>query len=158
MRNYVKPVPLEVNTETHPPPELQEFKVILALFRIQKQLLPLLVTILGQERQLPKPSFSGDALWNKSLSSQTCSTGWKEANINSLPKVDIPLQHPNFRGINVTPVIACCFERTVHHHYSKKVFEENLMETQYAYRDGCSCIYAFIQIQHNHLKAFDGKH
>ena len=60
MRNYVKPVPLEVNTETHPPPELQEFEVILALFRIQKQLRLLLVTILGLERQLPKPSFCGD--------------------------------------------------------------------------------------------------
>ena len=98
------------------------------------------------------------ALWNKSLSSHTCSTAWKEANINSLPKVDIPLQHPNFWGINVTPVIARCFERTVHYHYSKRVFEENLMETQYAYRDGCSRIDAFIQIQHNHLKALDDKH
>lgn len=98
------------------------------------------------------------ALWNKSFSSHTCSTAWKEASINSLLKVDIPLQHPNFRGINVTPVIARCFERTVHHHYSKKVFEENPMETQYTYRDGCSRIDAFTQIQHNHLKALDDKH
>ena len=32
--NYVKPVPLEVIVETHPPPELQEFDVIIALSKI----------------------------------------------------------------------------------------------------------------------------
>ena len=32
--NYVKPVPLEVNPETNPPPKLQEFDVMLALSRI----------------------------------------------------------------------------------------------------------------------------
>ena len=58
------------------------------------------------------------ALWNKSLSSYTWSTAWKEANINPLPKVDAPVQYSDFRGINVTPVIACCFE-------------ENLTVTQY---------------------------
>ena len=28
--NYVKPVPLRVNPETHPPPEVQEFDVMMA--------------------------------------------------------------------------------------------------------------------------------
>ena len=31
----------------------------------------------------------------------------------------------------MTPVIARCFERTVYHHCSKKVFEENLTVTQH---------------------------
>ena len=57
----------------------------------------------------------------------------------------------------MTPVIARCFERTVYHHYSKKVFEENLTINQYAYREGCSCTDAFIQIQYNYLKALDDK-
>ena len=57
----------------------------------------------------------------------------------------------------MTPVIARCFERTVYHHYSKKVFEENLTVTQYAYREGCSCTDALIQIQYNYLKALDDK-
>ena len=34
--NYVKPVPLEVNPKTHPPPELQEFDVMMALSKILK--------------------------------------------------------------------------------------------------------------------------
>lgn len=61
-----------------------------------------------------------------------------EADINPLPKVDRSVQYSDFRGINMTPVIGSCFERTVYHHYSKKVFEGNLTVTQYAYREGCS--------------------
>ena len=97
------------------------------------------------------------ALWNKSLSSHTWPTAWKEANISPLPKVDTPLQYPDFRGINVNPVIARCFERTVYHHHSKKIFEENLTNTQYACRNGCSCTDALIQIQYNYLRALDDK-
>ena len=48
----------------------------------------------------------------------------------------------------MTPVRARCFERTVYHHYSKKVLEENLTVTQYAYWEGCSCTDALIQIQY----------
>ena len=53
--------------------------------------------------------------------------------------------------------MARCFERTVYHHYSKKVFEGNLTVIQYAYRDGCSCKEALIQIQYNYLNALDDK-
>ena len=89
------------------------------------------------------------ALWSKSLSSYTWLTAWKEAKINPLPKVDSSVQYSDCWGINVTPVIAHCFERTVYHHYSKKVFEEDLTVTHYAYREGCSCTDALIQIQDN---------
>ena len=97
------------------------------------------------------------ALCNKSLSSYTWLTAWKEPYINPLPKVDTPVQYSDFRGINVTPVIAGCFERTVCHHYSKKVFEENLRITQYVYREGCSWTNTLIQVQYNYLKALDDK-
>ena len=40
--NYVKPVPLEVNPETHPPPDLQEFAVMMALSKLKKTLLALM--------------------------------------------------------------------------------------------------------------------
>ena len=96
-------------------------------------------------------------LWSKFLSSYTWPTAWKGVNINPLPKVANPVQYSGFRGINVTPVKARCFERTVYHHYSKKVFEENLTVKQYAYREGCSCTDALIQIQYNYLKALDDK-
>ena len=96
-------------------------------------------------------------LCNKSVSSYTWPTAWKEPNINPLPKVDTRVQYSDFRGINVTPVIARSFERNVYHHYSKKVFEENLTVTQYVYREGCSCTDALIQIQYNYVKAPDDK-
>ena len=32
---------------------------------------------------------------------------------------DIPVQYSDFRGINMSPVITRCFERTVYRHYSK---------------------------------------
>ena len=57
----------------------------------------------------------------------------------------------------MTIVIARCFERTVYHHYSKKVFEGNLTVIQYAYRDGCGCTDALNQIQYDYLKALDDK-
>ena len=57
----------------------------------------------------------------------------------------------------MTIVIARCFERTVYHHYSKKVFEGNLTVIQYAYREGCSCKETLIQIQYNYLNARDDK-
>ena len=34
---------------------------------------------------------------------------------------------------------------------------ENLTVKQYAYREGCSCTDALIQIQYNYLKALDDK-
>ena len=153
--NYVEPVPLEVNSETHLPPELQEFDVMLALSRIKKTAtgpdgVPFWVWKDNCTTLAPVVT----ALWNKSLSTQTWPTAWKGANINPLPKVDNPLQYPDFRGINVTPVIARCFETTIYHHYNKKVFEENLTAGQYAYS---SCTDALIQMQYNYLKAFDDK-
>ena len=57
----------------------------------------------------------------------------------------------------MTIVIARCFERTVYHHYSKKVFEGNLTVIQYAYRKGCGCKETLIQIQYNYLNARDDK-
>ena len=84
--------------------------------------------------------------------------------MNPLPKIDTPFQYSDFRGINVTPVIARCFERTVYHHYSKKVFEENLTVTQYLYGGFHDQLYGrlrdvLIQIQllYNYLKALDDK-
>ena len=59
--NYVKLVPLEVNPETHPPTELQEFDVMMALSKIKKyRYWPLWVVVLGLEGQLHNPSSCGD--------------------------------------------------------------------------------------------------
>ena len=74
-----------------------------------------------------------------------------------LHKVDTPSQHQDFRGININPVIARCFEKIVHHKFSNHAFEENLGLTQYAYWEGCNCTDALINKQYNCLKALDDR-
>ena len=54
-------------------------------------------------------------IWNLSLCSYKWPKAWKECNVSPLPKVDTPLQHQDFRGINVTPLIARSFEKIVYH-------------------------------------------
>ncbi|CAB4011545.1 Hypothetical predicted protein [Paramuricea clavata] len=58
-------------------------------------------------------------VWNLSLSSHTCPDSWKRANINPLAKVDLPKENGNFRGINITPVIARTFEKLVYNSQNK---------------------------------------
>ena len=78
--NYVKPVPLKENPETHPHLELQEFDVMITLSKIKKTAtgpdgLPFWVWRDNCTTQAPVVT----ALCNKSLSSYTWPTAWKEA-------------------------------------------------------------------------------
>ena len=54
---------------------------------------------------------------------------WKRSNINPIPKVDIPKEKSDYRGINITLVIARAFERTVYNTFEKEAVEENLSTT-----------------------------
>ena len=74
------------------------------------------------------------AIWNLSLSTQRWPSAWKQANVYPLPKVDIPVQPQDFRGICVTPVIARTFERVVYNTFGKEGVESNLNNNQFAYR------------------------
>ena len=96
-------------------------------------------------------------IWNLSLCSYTWPKAWKECNVSPPPKVDTPLQHQDFHGINVTSVIATSFEKIVYHIFSKRTFEENLVPTQCAYREGCNCANALINMHYNCLKALDDR-
>ena len=60
------------------------------------------------------------------------------------PKVDIPKEKTDYRGINVTSVIARAFEAF----HSGDIIEEHLSATQFAYRNGGSCTNALLSIQH----------
>ena len=80
---------------------------------------------------------------------------WKEANIRPIPKVDIPVDKADFRGINITPVIARCFERKVYEIFNKEIIDEFLNDSQFAYRQGGSCVNALLKMQHVYLKALD---
>ena len=86
-------------------------------------------------------------LWNLSLCSQTWPCAWKEANIDPLPKVDIPVQDSDYRGINVTPAVARVFEKSVYRIFCKATVERHLCDNQFAFREGGSCIDALLSIQ-----------
>ena len=50
-------------------------------------------------------------MWNLSVG---MAGSWKSANINPLHKVEISKDNGDFRGINITPVIARTFEKVVY--------------------------------------------
>ena len=74
-------------------------------------------------------------LWNLSLCTQKWPRIWKEANIHPLPKVNIPLQNSDYRGINVTPIIARTFEKIVYRTFCKSKVEQQLSKDQFAYTE-----------------------
>ena len=57
--------------------------------------------------------------------------------------------------LNVTPVIARTFERTVYNIFNKRCLEEYLNNSQFAYRSGGSCVNALLKMQHTFLAALD---
>ena len=94
-------------------------------------------------------------IWNLSLATHSWPTSWKRANINPLPKVEVPKENSHYRGINITPVIARAFEKTVYHTHGKQAVEGNLSQTQFAYRQGGNCTDALLSIQHHICKFSD---
>ena len=87
-------------------------------------------------------------VWNLSLSSHTWPDSWKRENITPLAKVDLPKEDGDFRGINITPVIARTFEKLVYNNSQvKSTVEEILSLTQFAYRQGGSCTNALLLLK-----------
>ena len=82
---------------------------------------------------------------------------WKRANINPLPKINIPKGDGDFRGIKVTPMIARPFEKVVYQSHVKYKLENFLSPTQFAYRELGTCAKALLMIQHKVLKYLDEK-
>ena len=87
-------------------------------------------------------------IWNLSLRTHTWPMSWKRSNINPIPKVDIPKEKSDNRGINITPVIARVFEKAVYNTFVKEAVEENLSTTQFAYRESGNCSSSLLAIQH----------
>ena len=87
-------------------------------------------------------------IWNLSLRTHTWPMSWKRSNINPIPKVDLPKEKSDYRGINITPVIARAFEKVVYNTFVKEAVEENLSTTQFAYRESGNCTGALLTIQH----------
>ena len=66
--------------------------------------------------------------------------------------MEIPKSYQDYRGINITPVIARAFERIVYQNYVKGTLEKNLTPTQFAYRQGGNCSNALLSIQNEVYK------
>ena len=154
--NYTEPSPLRINTDAETPPGLSDRQVLNALSNIKR-------TTTGPDG-VPYwiwKDFSDvltpvvKEVWNLCLRTAVWPDLWKQANLKPLPKIDVPSDYSDFRGINVTPVIARAFERVVLKSYSQKVFDDNLNVTQFAYRRGGDCTCALLKIQYNSLKVLD---
>ena len=91
-------------------------------------------------------------VWNLSLATHSWPEFWKRANISSLPKIVVPKENGDFRGISVTRVIARAFERAVYNTHVRRVLEDHLGSNQFAYREGGSRTYALLTIQHQICK------
>ena len=87
-------------------------------------------------------------IWNLSISTQCLPSSWKRPIIIPLPKVDVPKAHGDYRGINITPVIARAFEKIVYHCYARETIESHLSTSQFAYRKDGNCTDALLSIQH----------
>jgi hypothetical protein len=70
-------------------------------------------------------------IWNLSLRLSTWPSSWKRANVNPLPKVDMPKDKTEYRGINITPVIAHAFEKSVYNIHTRVPVEQFLSPTEW---------------------------
>ena len=114
------------------------------------------VMMTGVDYDSKQDSFT--VYYNLSLSTHTWPDSWKRANVNPLPRVDMPLDDSDYHGINVTPVIARLFEKVVYRTPAQSVIENNLSHTQFAYRQAGNCTNALLAIQHqtyNYLDSSD---
>ena len=154
---YVMPtdVPIERYVEV---PEITQRQVWNALTKLKRRATGpdnILFWIWKDHAELLTPVIT--QVWNLSLSTHSWPGSWKRANINPLPKVDFPKADSDYRGINVTPVIARAFEKVVYQTHARKAVEECLTPTQFAYRQGGNCTNALISIQHHVYKYLDNQ-
>lgn len=70
-------------------------------------------------------------VWALSLLTHSWLGSWKRA---SIKPPDFPKADSDYRGINVTLVIAMAFDKVVCHRHARKAVEECLTPTQFAYR------------------------
>ena len=84
-------------------------------------------------------------IWNLSLRFSTWPSSWKRAQVIPSPRLK---GKTDYRGINITPVIARAFEKSVYNIHALDTVEQHLSSTQFAYRTGGSCIDALLSMQH----------
>ena len=63
-------------------------------------------------------------IWNQSVKSSTWCSFWKRANVIPPPEFDMPKDKTEYRGINITPVIARGFQKSEYSIHARDVVEE----------------------------------
>ena len=77
-----------------------------------------------------------------------------------LPKIDIPKDKQDFRGIKITPITAREFEKSVFNTHARDIVEQHLSSTQFPHTTGGSCTDALSSMQHtiySYLDEYDCK-
>ena len=143
---YMEPEPLEIGND-HIIPEITESQAWKSLQQRRKTAagpdgIP--YTVWKDYGALLAPVIT--MVWNLSLKTLTWRRAWKKSNVIPLPKVDIPKEETNYRGINVTSVIARAFEKIVLRVHARDIMEEHLSATQFTYREGGSCTNVLLSI------------
>ena len=87
-------------------------------------------------------------VWNLSLFTHTLLGSWKMANVNPFPKVDMPLEDSDYRGIIAIPVVTRLFKKVMYRAQAQSVIEKNLSRTQFAYKKEGNCTNALLTAQH----------
>ena len=100
--------------------------------------------LLKEHAELLTPVISYE--WNLSLSTHSWPESWKRANISPLPKVDVPKENGDFRGISLAPVIARALEGAVYNKHVRCDMEDHLSSSQFSYREGGKCSSALLTI------------
>ena len=123
---YIQPVPLEIDSNPPYPPQFNVTQVLIALSKIKR--------IATRSDHLPFWVWRDNAdilapvvarVWNFSA------IVVENSDRDPLPQIENPFEFSDFRGINVTPVIARCFQRIIYCEHSKKSFESNLSSSQF---------------------------
>jgi hypothetical protein len=86
--------------------------------------------------------------WNLCFNTQSWPRSWKRANVNPLNKFDLPIEDNDYRGINITSVIARAFEKVIYKYHARDIVETNLNPSQHADRNGGNSTDALLAIQH----------
>ena len=131
---YKQPTPAQVESAVRVP-EISERQVWNCLLHLNKtatgpDLIPFWVW--RDQAEIFTPLIC--KIWNLSLRFSNWPSSWKRAHVTSLPKVDVPKGKTDYRGINITPVIARAFEKSVYNIYARDTVEQHLSSTQFAYR------------------------
>ncbi|XP_028414902.1 uncharacterized protein LOC114537989 [Dendronephthya gigantea] len=146
--NYENPQPQDISDDVEIP-TVNEWQVWNTLKLIKRTAMgpdSIPYTVWKDHAELLTPVMT--KVWNLSLKTHTWPVSWKRSNIDPLAKVELPKENNDYRGINITPVIARAFEKIVLRVHAKDCIEQHLKASQFAYRKGGSCTDALVAVQH----------